>query len=111
MGMAQYFFRSSNINPFSPHGKFGTSLNDFNVGAYLQSQYFMIEKGLVELVFPCIAKKSSERCSTFAMDPIMPMANLEKHINLLTRYSRKPIFGTESKGKEHQENYDRRGYK
>lgn len=77
-----------------------SSLNDSDVEGCFQSQYFAIEKGLADLVLPCLARSSSEMRSTFAMELVKQMTELvkqmtalEQHINMPTRYAGKSISG------------------
>lgn len=50
-----------------------------------QSQYFSIEKGIADLVLPCLARSSTETCTLFATDLVKQMGLLEQHINTPTR--------------------------
>ncbi|GLJ22177.1 hypothetical protein SUGI_0416630 [Cryptomeria japonica] len=50
-----------------------------------QSQYFSIEKGIADLVLPCLARSSTETCTAFATDLLKQMSILEQHINTPTR--------------------------
>lgn len=70
-----------------------TSLNGSDVEGCFQSQYFAIEKGLADLVLPCLARSSSEMRSTFAIELVKQMNTLEQHINMPTRYAGKSISG------------------
>lgn len=70
-----------------------TSLHDSDVEGCFQCQYFAIEKGLADLVLPCLARSSSEMRSTFAMELVKQMATLEQHINMPIRYAGKSISG------------------
>lgn len=58
-----------------------------------QSQYFSIEKGIADLVLPCLARSSTETCTAFASDLVKQMILLEQHINTPTRNVGKSASG------------------
>lgn len=69
------------------------SLNDSDVEGYIQSQYFAIEKGLADLVLPCLARSSVEMRSNFAIELVKQMNTLEQIINMPIRHAGKSMSG------------------
>lgn len=72
---------------------YNNSLNDSDVEGSFQSQYFAIEKGLADLVLPCLARSSVEMRSTFAIELVKQMNTLEQIINMPIRHAGKSIPG------------------
>eukprot|EP00252_Welwitschia_mirabilis_P022769 TRINITY_DN6255_c0_g3_i1.p1 TRINITY_DN6255_c0_g3~~TRINITY_DN6255_c0_g3_i1.p1 ORF type:complete len:936 (-),score=162.26 TRINITY_DN6255_c0_g3_i1:116-2716(-) len=71
-----------------------------------QNQYFTIEKGLADLVLPCLARISGESRHMFAISLVKQMSDIEQHVSMLSRNLGKTMQGTScgsdvSGGKSH----------